>query len=162
MILCIYRCIFLLNTLSGGKSCLVAPGVALPPWATETVLSLWLAADEVRYFHTLYDGNISSSSFTRCMMEIYHLHHHHVMLLGRISRLSLVIRLYHPSLSADPQNYILFLYRAVVDRFCWSSNTCTSMGTGPLENNAYEFILTFTALSCMFRRSNFDGYGDRR
>ena len=41
------------NTLSGGKSCLVALGVAVPPWATETVLSPWLAADEVRVSHVL-------------------------------------------------------------------------------------------------------------
>ena len=34
--------------MSGGKSCLVAPGVAVPPWATETVLSPWLVADEDR------------------------------------------------------------------------------------------------------------------
>ena len=44
-----------LNTLSGGKSCLVAPGVAVPPWATETVLSPpeggWYRAS----FYTLYD-----------------------------------------------------------------------------------------------------------
>ena len=53
MILCIHRYIFLLNTLSGGKSCLVAPGVAVPPWATETVLSPWLAADEARVSHVL-------------------------------------------------------------------------------------------------------------
>ena len=51
MILCIHRYIFLLNTLSGDKSCLVAPGVAVPLWATETVLSPWLAADEVRVSH---------------------------------------------------------------------------------------------------------------
>ena len=44
---------FLLNTLSGGKSCSVAPGVAVPPWATETVLSPWLAADEARVSHVL-------------------------------------------------------------------------------------------------------------
>ena len=31
----------------GGQSCLVALGMAVPPWATETVLSPWLAADEV-------------------------------------------------------------------------------------------------------------------
>ena len=49
----IYLCIFLLNTLPGGKSCLVAPGVAVPPWATETVLSPWLAADEGRVSHVL-------------------------------------------------------------------------------------------------------------
>ena len=49
----IYIYIFLLNTLSGGKSCLVAPGVAIPPWATETVLSPWLAADEGRVSHVL-------------------------------------------------------------------------------------------------------------
>ena len=38
-----------LNTLSGGK-CLVVP---VPSWATETVLSPWLAADEVRVSHVL-------------------------------------------------------------------------------------------------------------
>ena len=53
MIRCIYRYIFLLNTLSGGKSCLVAPGVAVPPWATETVLSPRLAADEDKVSHVL-------------------------------------------------------------------------------------------------------------
>ena len=36
----VYIDIFLLNTLSDGKSCLVAPGVAIPPWATETVITL--------------------------------------------------------------------------------------------------------------------------
>ena len=44
---------FFLNTLSGGKSCSVVPGVAVPPWATETVLSPWLAADEARVSHVL-------------------------------------------------------------------------------------------------------------
>ena len=53
MIWCIYRYIILLNTLSGGKSCLVAPGVAAPPSATETALSPWLAADEDRVSHVL-------------------------------------------------------------------------------------------------------------
>ena len=53
MIWCIYRYIFLLNTLSGGKSCLVVPGVVVLPWATETVLSTWLAADEDRVSHVL-------------------------------------------------------------------------------------------------------------
>ena len=49
----IYIYIYILNTLSGGKSFLVAPGVAVPPWATETVLSPWLAADEGRVSHVL-------------------------------------------------------------------------------------------------------------
>ena len=53
MIGCIYRYIFLLNTLSGGKSCLVAPGVAVPSWATQTVLSPWLVADEDRVLYVL-------------------------------------------------------------------------------------------------------------
>ena len=53
LILCICRYIFLLNILSGGKSCLVAPGVAVPPWATEAVLSPWLAADKVRVSNVL-------------------------------------------------------------------------------------------------------------
>ena len=61
MIWCIYRYIFLLNTLSGVKSCLVAPGVAISPWAIETVLSPWLAADEGRVSHLL----------SHCMMKIY-------------------------------------------------------------------------------------------
>ena len=49
----IYIYIFLLNTLSGGKSYSVAPGVVVLPWATETVLSPWLAADEARVSHVL-------------------------------------------------------------------------------------------------------------
>ena len=49
----VYIGFFFLNTLSGGKSCLVAPGVAVPPWATETVLSPWMAADEARVSHVL-------------------------------------------------------------------------------------------------------------
>ena len=48
-----------LNTLSGGKSCLVAPGVAVPPWATENcvitpgwrLMKTWYRT----CFHTLYD-----------------------------------------------------------------------------------------------------------
>ena len=32
---------------------LLAPGVAVLPWATETVLSPWLAADEARVSHVL-------------------------------------------------------------------------------------------------------------
>ena len=35
------------------KRCLVVPGVAVPPWATETVLSAWLAADEDMVSHVL-------------------------------------------------------------------------------------------------------------
>ena len=51
---CVYIDIYIfLNTLSGGKSCSVAPGVAVLPWATETVLSPWLAADEARVSHVL-------------------------------------------------------------------------------------------------------------
>ena len=42
---------YLLNTPTGGKSCLVAPGVALPPGATKTVWSPWLASDEGRVSH---------------------------------------------------------------------------------------------------------------
>ena len=49
----IYIDFFFLNTLSGGKSCSVAPGVAVPPWATETVISPWMAADEARVSHVL-------------------------------------------------------------------------------------------------------------
>ena len=48
----------LLNTLSVAKSCLVAPGVAVPPWATETVITPGWRLMRVGYrtcFHTLYD-----------------------------------------------------------------------------------------------------------
>ena len=41
------------NDLIMTKMELIAPGVAVPPWATETVLSLWLAADEDRVSHVL-------------------------------------------------------------------------------------------------------------
>ena len=47
----IYIYIILLNTLSGGKGCLVAPGVPVSPWATETVLSPLV--DEGRLSHVL-------------------------------------------------------------------------------------------------------------
>ena len=53
---------FLLNTLSRDKSCLVAPGLPIPPWATETVLSPCLAADDGRVSHVLSHV---------CMMEIW-------------------------------------------------------------------------------------------
>ena len=55
------------NTLSGGKTYLVAPGVVAPgvvvlPWAIETVLSPlgWrlIRAGYRTYFHTLYDEKI--------------------------------------------------------------------------------------------------------
>ena len=50
---CVYIGFFFLNPLSGGKSCSVAPGVAVPSWATETVLSPWMAADEAWVSHVL-------------------------------------------------------------------------------------------------------------
>ena len=49
-----------LNTLSGGKSCLVAPGVAVPPWATETVLSPLVGG---------WWGQGIARAFTRCIMK---------------------------------------------------------------------------------------------
>ena len=57
MYICIYDS---LDTLSGGKSCLVAPGVAVPTWATETVLS---PQDGGWWGHGI------ARAFTRCMME---------------------------------------------------------------------------------------------
>ena len=42
------------GVVSNALDCdIVAPGVAVPPWATETVLSPWLAADEARVSHVL-------------------------------------------------------------------------------------------------------------
>ena len=71
---------FFLNTLSGGKSCSVAPGVAVPPWATETVLSPWLVADEARVTHVL------SHVVWWKYIYIYICHHHyHIALVARIS-----------------------------------------------------------------------------
>ena len=48
------------NTLSGGKRCLVMPGLAVPPWATETVLS---PLDGGWWGHGI------ARAFTRCMMK---------------------------------------------------------------------------------------------
>ena len=48
-----YIVLKLINQSHVYKSCSVAPGVAVPPWATETVLSPWLAADEARVSHVL-------------------------------------------------------------------------------------------------------------
>ena len=70
----IYRYVFLLNTQSGVKSCLVAPGVAVPPWATETVLSPCLVADETETrtrFHTLYDENSFEKKKNTYYSEFY-------------------------------------------------------------------------------------------
>ena len=58
----IYRYIFLLNTLSGGKSCFVAPEVAVLPWGTETVLSPRVEG---------WWGQGIARAFTSCMMKIY-------------------------------------------------------------------------------------------
>ena len=52
--------IILFNTLSGGKSCLIAPGVAVPPWTTETLLSPLVGG---------WWGQGIASAFTRCMMK---------------------------------------------------------------------------------------------
>ena len=49
-----------LNTLSIGKSCLVAPGVAVLPWATETVLSPLVGG---------WWGQGIARAFTRMMKE---------------------------------------------------------------------------------------------
>ena len=49
-----------LNTLSDGKSCLVASGVAVPPWATEIVLSPLVGG---------WWGQGIARAFTRCMMK---------------------------------------------------------------------------------------------
>ena len=59
----------------------------------------------------------------------YHYPHndHHVALLARIFLiLSLYNHPYHPSLQANPQDYILCLHRVVVGNFL-SANTGTSM-----------------------------------
>ena len=56
-------CIYIynsVNTLSGGKSCLVAPGVTVPPWATEIVLSPRVGG---------WWGQGNARAFTRCMMK---------------------------------------------------------------------------------------------
>ena len=58
-----YICIYIyhsLNILSGDKSCLVGPRVAVPPWATETVLSP---------LDSGWWGQGIARTFTRCMMK---------------------------------------------------------------------------------------------
>ena len=42
----------------------------------------------------------------------------------------------------------------------WSPCLCSSMWRGPLENIAYEFVLTSSAVSCMSSLSNFDCFRD--
>ena len=49
-----------LNTLSSGKSYLVAPGVAVPPWPTETLLSPLVGG---------WWGQGIARAFTHCMMK---------------------------------------------------------------------------------------------
>ena len=49
------------NTLSGGKSYLVVPGVAVPPWANETVITLVCS----------WWGQGVVCAFTNCMIKKY-------------------------------------------------------------------------------------------
>ena len=61
----IYIYIIILSTVSIGKSYLVASGVAVPTWSTETVLSSlvggWWGQGNRTCFHTLYDKNLRLS-----------------------------------------------------------------------------------------------------
>ena len=82
---------FLLNTLSVGKSCLVAPGVASTAlsYRNSVITPGWrlMRAGYRTCFHTLYDKNIYIYIYMCvcvCVCVIYH-HHHHVALVALIS-----------------------------------------------------------------------------
>ena len=57
--------VYLYIYMSGGKSFLVAPGVAVPSWATETVLSPLVGG---------WWGQGIARAFTRCMMKYIYIY----------------------------------------------------------------------------------------
>ena len=91
----------------------------------------------------------------------HHHHHHHVTLLAQIyltlSR--------HASLSSIAPGGVFQATSCIGIELLyigsnWSSNLCSSMWRGLLEYIAYEFVLTFPAVSSMSGSSNFDSFCD--
>ena len=109
----------------------IAPGVTVPPWATETVLSPWLAADEARISHVIshvvwwkkyiyINWGFVWWSWIGTVTALYHnyfTYHHHIVLLARISLILSRNSSYHLLLPVGPLDYIQCPYKAVVDRF---------------------------------------------
>ena len=107
-----------LNTLSGGKSCLVAPGVAVPPWATETVLSPLVGG---------WWGQGIARAFTRCMMKKKTICNKFVF------DLSYVIG----------QTSFMSIYISCGKLVLWSSYLCLK---GSCVESTYTFFLSFQLL----------------
>ena len=74
---------------------------------------------------------------------------------------SLACRLNRPSHSAGPQDYILFPYRDVVDKFLLIVQHLQFQEKGSIKYVAYETILTSPAVSHMFCSSNLNHFRGR-
>ena len=73
------------------------------------------------------------------------------MSLARISLTVSATRPYHPSLSVGLPYYIMYQYRAVVDRFSLVALSLLVCVKGPLEFIAYKFALTYKGPACLVR-----------
>ena len=97
--------------------------------------------------------------WTFCTHTYTHMHtyqHHHVMVI-LLAQISLTVFCHSPpSLLAGPLEYILCLFRAVVDGF-WLVIQCMSIWRDPLENVTYKFVLTSPVVSRMSCSSYLDG-----
>ena len=146
------------NTLSGGKSCFVAPGAAVVLWATETVLLPWLAVDESRVSHVL--------SHVLWWKKYIYIHIYIIIIiiiimwyLHRYPWPSLATSPYHSSPLVGLQDYISYPHIAAVCS-SWSSCLCLAICGGPLEYITYELVLASPAVSCMSGSSNLDSFRD--
>ena len=98
-----------------------------------------------------------------CVCVCVSVYHHHVVFLARISQtLSLVICLYHSSLPTCLQDYILYPYRAVVDKFLLVVQHLDVRVKESIGDVAYEFVLIFPAESHISCSSYLDGFWDGR
>ena len=71
----------------------------------------------VIYIYTIIFNDLPFLIYIYIYIYIDHRHYHHSVWLARISLPSSVTHLYRPSLSAGLPCYILYLQRAIIDRF---------------------------------------------
>ena len=79
-----------------------------------------------------------------------------------VDMLHLSIRVYCPSHWVGPPDYILCLYRAVVDRFLLDVQYLLVHMKEYPEKVAYELTLTSPAVSCVSCSSDLNGFRDGR
>ena len=133
----------------------------LSPVISQSLISLSLPQDTCTHTHTHTHTHICIYIYIYIYIYIkqYHQQISQQLVTLIMTRwehgfpwLSPAIRFHHLSLP----------YKAVIDKFCWLPNTCTSMWRDPSENVAYEFVLTFPVVSRTSCSSYLDGFRDGR